>query len=161
LSAAWVDAFNDALQGLDLASVSTGQSLAAKDGRYRIAQIVLDPPAATERAGNAAIGMVLGVEGDHVTLQLVTTPHAPPAEERQAPSTGEREVLAAVSDADVVVVLSYGDAAALSRGELDPVKALSTGQVRVRGDLSVLVAGQALLSAAASALAGLRADTTY
>jgi hypothetical protein len=138
---------------VDLASVATGPSLASSDGRYRIAQVVLDPPTSIEQTGEAAIGTVLEVDGDRVTLRLTTLP--------PAPSAGEREALAAVSDADVVVVLSYDDAVALSKGELDPVKALSGGQVRVRGDLSVLLAGQALLSAAAFALAGLHADTTY
>jgi putative sterol carrier protein len=63
--------------------------------------------------------------------------------------------------ADVVVTLSYEDAAALSRGELDPTEALGTGRVHVRGDLSVLVAGQGILAAAAGRMADLQANTSY
>jgi putative sterol carrier protein len=62
---------------------------------------------------------------------------------------------------DVVVSLSYEDAAALSRGELDPIEALGTGRVQVRGDLSVLLAGQGLLAAAAGRMAELQAGTSY
>ena len=134
----------------DGVAAATMGSLAASDGHYRIAQVVLDPPddlVAAEESG--AIGTVLAVNGDRMTLELVPLP------------SGASGALGAVNDANVVVVLSYADAAALSRGELDPVQALSTGNVRVRGDLSVLVAGQAMLASAASAIAGLHADTTY
>jgi hypothetical protein len=62
---------------------------------------------------------------------------------------------------EVTVVLSYEDAAAMSRGELDPIAALGSGRVRIRGDLSVLVAGQERLAAAASHLAALHQRTTY
>ena len=36
----------------------------------------------------------------------------------------------------------------MSKGELAPAEALNTGRVRVRGDLSVLVAAQQMLNAA-------------
>lgn len=61
----------------------------------------------------------------------------------------------------MVISLGYEDAAALARGELDPTEALAAGRVRVRGDLSVLVAGQALLAAAAAQMAALQAETTF
>jgi hypothetical protein len=48
----------------------------------------------------------------------------------------------------------------MARGDLDPARALSTGRVRVRGELAVLVAGQAVLNAAAAALGGAWADLT-
>jgi putative sterol carrier protein len=61
----------------------------------------------------------------------------------------------------VTIAVSYADAAALSRGELTPAEALNAGRIRVRGDLSALVAGQEMLVAARSATAGLAASTTY
>ena len=56
---------------------------------------------------------------------------------------------------------SYADAADLSRGTLSPAEALAAGRVRVRGDLSVLVAAQQALAAAADLLGPLQAATTY
>jgi putative sterol carrier protein len=52
-------------------------------------------------------------------------------------------------------------AAAISKGEVHPTQALGTGEIRVRGDLAVLVAGQAVLAAAAAHLSDLQATTTY
>ena len=50
--------------------------------------------------------------------------------------------------ADVTIALDYTDAAALATGTLSPAEALTAGRIRVRGDLSVLAAGQELLAAA-------------
>jgi putative sterol carrier protein len=61
----------------------------------------------------------------------------------------------------VTISVSYDDAAALSRGELDPAQLLATGRVKVRGDLSVLVRGQELLAEAAARAAALSAATTF
>lgn len=61
--------------------------------------------------------------------------------------------------ADVTVSLAWPDAAALLAGTFSAADAIAGGRVRVRGDLSVLAAGQGLLSAAGPALAGLRAAT--
>ncbi len=65
--------------------------------------------------------------------------------------------------ADVTVSLPYPDAAALSRGELDPAAAVATGRIRVRGDLSALARGSATLARAGASpgLADLAAATTY
>jgi hypothetical protein len=60
----------------------------------------------------------------------------------------------------VTVSVHYDDAVALARGELDPAKLLAEGRVRVRGDLSVLVSGQALLAQAARSLEPLSERTT-
>ena len=60
----------------------------------------------------------------------------------------------------VQVSIGYQDAAALARGELDPGQLLKTGRVKVRGDLSVLVRGQAMLAEAAGRLEGLSERTT-
>jgi hypothetical protein len=62
---------------------------------------------------------------------------------------------------DVTIVLSYEDAVSMSNGELAPAEALNTGRIRVRGDLSVLVAAQAMLDAARSATVTMRSATTY
>ncbi len=61
---------------------------------------------------------------------------------------------------DVTVSVQFDDAVALARGELDPASLLAAGRVRVRGDLSVLVRGQALLAAAAGRLGPLSERTT-
>jgi putative sterol carrier protein len=61
----------------------------------------------------------------------------------------------------VTVSVSYDDAAGLSRGELEPAQLVASGRLKVRGDLSVLVSGQELLTAAAARLATLSEATTY
>ena len=66
-----------------------------------------------------------------------------------------------VARADVTIALGYEDAAALSAGELSPAEALTAGRIRVRGDLSVLAAGQELLAAAREHTRALDAATTY
>ena len=76
-------------------------------------------------------------------------------------SLSEPGELAKGDRSDVVISLSYEDAAALSRGELDPTEALGAGRVHVRGDLSVLVAGQGILASAAGRMAELQANTSY
>lgn len=60
----------------------------------------------------------------------------------------------------VTVSVSFEDALALARGRLDPARLLAAGRVKVRGDLSVLVSGQALLAAAAARLEPLSEGTT-
>jgi hypothetical protein len=93
---------------------------------FRLLQVVRDAPAGTLR-------VVLSVEPGAVRLEL-----DPPDDDAQA-----------------TVSLTYADAEALSRGELDPAQLLATGRVTVRGDLSVLVAGQAVLAAVGTRVAGL------
>ena len=62
---------------------------------------------------------------------------------------------------DVTIVISYEDAAAMSKGELAPAEALNAGRIRVRGDLSVLVAAQQMLRPPGPAPHGLVPSTTY
>jgi putative sterol carrier protein len=62
--------------------------------------------------------------------------------------------------ANVTIVLTYADAVAIARGELDPAAALAAGRVRIRGELAVLVAGQAMLGAAAAAMGRTLAELT-
>jgi hypothetical protein len=143
LSPEWVTAFNRALDGADLAAVDTTGSLAAAGGTFRVAQVVHGVPGEP------------GASGEVRTLLTVAEGVA--RLERQGANGADD----AGPGADVTVSLSYPDAVALSQGALDPAAALGAGRVRVRGDLSVLVAGQALLAAAARRLADLHVDTTY
>lgn len=129
----WVEAFNQAVAGLEVAPQDAGVSLVADGGSFRVAQVVHGGP-------DGELAVALEVDGGRLRLEL-----------------------GAAGDVrgDVVVSLSYDDAAAMARGELDPGTAVAEGRVRVRGDLAVLVAAQALLVAAAGRLAGLQAGTTY
>ena len=133
----WVAAFNAAVADLDVSSVDAGPSLAVTDGGFRVAQVVHDGPGASE------IRVVLALADGRLAMGL-------------EPTDGPTN-----DPVNVTLSLSYEDAAALSRGEVDPAALVGTGRVRVRGDLSVLVAGQALLAAAAPRLAELQAATTY
>lgn len=133
----WVAAFNEAVEGLDLAGVDTGGALGAADGSFTVCQVVHGGP-----DGDLVVSLV--VDGGRLHL------------EQGDPSDRD-----AAEAARTTISLSYEDAAAMSRGELDPAEALGWGRVRVRGDLAVLVASQALLAAAGGRLAGLQATTTY
>lgn len=139
LTADWVSAFNAALDGAALTDTGNGSSVRAESGHFSVEQDVTGVPDRPDSAG--PLRVVLSVDDGAVTL---STPED---------GSGDR--------ADVVVTLSYEDAAALSRGELDPTEALGTGRVHVRGDLSVLVAGQGILAAAAGRMAELQTNTTY
>jgi putative sterol carrier protein len=153
LSPEWVRAFNHALSGLDLSdavAAAGAGSLTVSQGTFRVAQVVtggpegLAAPGAAGAAGAAAsngstVRTVLTVDGGKLTL--VEDP------------TG------AIA-ANVTVVLTYDDALAIARGSLQPADALAAGRVRVRGELSVLVAGQAVLNAAAVALGRTLTDLT-
>lgn len=138
----WVAAFNKAVSGLDVRGVDTGPSLTADSGSFRVAQVVRGGP-----DGELVVTMTL--EDGRLALELST----PGADlEPAGPAGGEP---------DVTIVLSYEDAAAMSRGQLDPADAITQGRVRVRGDLAVLVAGQLLLAAAVGRLESIHAETTY
>jgi len=165
LSPAWVRAFNDALAGLDLSDAVTAAgagSLTVAGGTFRVAQVVTGGPdglaapgaaasadsassaastsaAATADSNGSTVRTVLTVDGGRLTL--VEDP------------TG------AIAS-NVTVVLTYDDALAIARGSLQPADALAAGRVRVRGELSVLVAGQAVLNAAALALGRTLTDLT-
>jgi hypothetical protein len=136
----WVAAFNAAVADLDVSSVDAGPSLAVTDGGFRVAQVVHHVPGAQE---TSEIRVILALADGRLTMGLEPTDD--PTDD----------------PVNVTLSLSYEDAAALSRGEVDPAALIGTGRVRVRGDLSVLVAGQALLAAAAPRLAELQAETTY
>jgi putative sterol carrier protein len=141
LSPEWVAAFNAAFDGVDLGSEGTDGSLVAGSGRFCVRQVVtaVPPDART-------VQTTLVIDNGAATLTL-DDPGAPQDEEALRPN--------------VVVALPYPMAAAISKGELHPTQALGTGEIRVRGDLAVLVASQAVLGAAAARLAPLQAETTY
>ncbi len=151
----WVAAFNEAVADLDPAGVDLGGSRAAGDGRLRVAQLVQGAPGGDLR-------VLLALVDGRLRLAVRPVDAVGAAGEPGGGPDRPGEPGAADDEApDVTVSLSYDDARALSRGELDPAEAIGQGRVRVRGELAVLVAGQALLSAAAGRLAGLQAATTY
>jgi hypothetical protein len=133
LSPEWVQAFNTALDGLDLTeaiAAAAAGSVTAGAGTFAVAQEVSNVPEGLEAAGGV-VRTVLTVAADRVTFE--SDPN------RTRPT-------------NVTIVLGYEDALAMARGELDPADALAAGRVRIRGELAVLVAGQAVLAAAAAQL---------
>jgi SCP-2 sterol transfer family len=142
LSPEWVQAFNDALAGLDLtdaiAAAGAG-SLTVTQGTFKVAQIVTGTPPSLATSPEATVRTVLAVDNGAITFALDP---------------------AGTNTPDVTVVLSYDDAVAIARGTLSPAEALAAGRIRVRGELSVLVAGQTILNAAAAALGTSLADLT-
>jgi putative sterol carrier protein len=147
LSPAWAAELDTALRGLELpgtgpeAGPGTAGNLRAPVGLVTVVQEVRDTP-----DGDVRLILEIGADGVHLRVE---TPG-----EGQAP--GDESPLPTVT-----IAVSYADAASLSRGELTPAEALNAGRIRVRGDLSALVAGQEMLVAARSATAGLAASTTY
>ncbi len=144
LSPEWVAAYNEVLQGIDLASLgqvgpeSTG-SLAASNGAIRVVLAVHGGP-----DGDSSVVRAAFVAADgRLRLEL---------EDRDDP---------APEPPNVTVALDLEVAAALALGVIDPTEALGRGQILVRGDLSVLVANQALLTTAAGALGDLHERTTF
>jgi len=142
LSPEWVESFDAALRALDLADVLAAAghgSLAAADGAFSVVQVVTGVPPDVAGADSSGAGsrdevrVVLTVEGGRARLERV--PAGPGGDGGTA-----------------TIVLGYPQALALARGELDPADALAAGQVRVRGDLAALVAGQDVLAAAAAQL---------
>jgi hypothetical protein len=136
LTPEWVTGFNGALEGAVLPPPGPDAGLAAADGRFVVAEEVRGTP-------DGDVRLVLRAADG--TLSLEVGPLSAGAD----------------TDADVTVVLDYEDAAALAAGTLSPAEALTGGRIRVRGDLSVLAAGQELLSAAREHTRALDAGTTY
>jgi len=137
LTEEWVAALNGALDGVNLPGPGPEAGLAAADGRFRVAQEVRGAPEGDVR-------LVLAVADGSLTFSL-------------GPLGGP----APTDEVEVTIALEYADAVALSRGELSPAEALTGGRIRVRGDLSVLVAGQELLSTAREHTRSVDAETTY
>jgi len=129
LSPEWVASFDAALGALDLSdavAAAGAGSLAAADGTFSVAQVVTGVPGGTGEAADE-VRVVLTVADGRARLAL------DPGHERAGTAT---------------IALTYADALAMARGELDPADALAAGRVRVRGDLAALVAGQDILAEA-------------
>jgi putative sterol carrier protein len=136
LSPEWVAAFDQALAGVTVPGPGEDAGLAALDGRFTVFQEIHGGP-----TGDVTVALTVDEGSLHLSL----------------PDPGQPEA----EDADVAISLSYEDAVALSKGELVAAEALTAGRVRVRGDLSVLVASQQMLAAAQPYVQALAADTTY
>ncbi len=144
LSPSWAEEFNAALEGVELPGPGPEAGLAAVDGRFTVVQEVHGGP-------DGDVSVVLRVDDGSLRFRV-----------EQASQHGTTDAGAADEwRADVTIVISYEDAAALSKGEMAPAEALNAGRIRVRGDLSVLVAAQEMLVAARSATQALAASTTY
>jgi len=139
LSPEWVAAFNAALDGVTLGPAGGEGSLVAASGSFSVRQVVTGVP---PEGRTLHTTLVVDDGTAHMTLE--------------DPGAADRE-----GDPNVVVVIPYEMAAAVSRGEVHPTAALGTGEIRVRGDLAVLVAGQAMLGTAAVQLGDLQRATTY
>ena len=148
LSPAWVQAFNDALAGLDLSdavAAAGAGSLTVAQGTFAVAQVVTGGPRTAPGAPGPGAGDVDGSpDANGTTVRTVLTVDGGRLTLVEDP-TG-------AMPANVTMVLTYGDALAIARGSLHPADALAAGRVRVRGELAVLVAGQAMLNAAPAAL---------
>jgi len=151
----WVEQFNRAVGDLDVDPAVLGEtSLVAGDRSVRVDQVLHDVP---ERAEPLTVTLVVRDR----RLHLEVAEEAPGAKAPDDPAPDDPapdDPAPAVAAADVTVFVGYADAAALSRGELGPAEAIATGRIRVRGDLSVLVAVQGVLAAAAPRLAGLSSE---
>jgi len=71
------------------------------------------------------------------------------------------ELVPGRGDADVVFTEDWDTAAAIGEGRLSPQAALMEGRIRTSGNVSVVMAAQDSLASVESALAGVRAATTY
>ncbi len=130
LSEEWVGEFNRLAAGVDVPEPGDEAALAARRGSFAMRQVVTGGP-------DGDVTCTLRVAGPRVTMDRSGT-----------------------GDAEVTMILAWEDAVALSQGSFSPADAVAAGRVRVRGDLGVLAAGQAALTAVGEALGPLRADTT-
>jgi putative sterol carrier protein len=143
LSPAWAAEFDAALGGLELppGGPEARPAGGTSTGPVTVVQEVRGTP-------DGDVRLILEIEAGAVHLRVETPDDGhQPGDESPLPT--------------VTIAVSYADAASLSRGELTPAEALNAGRIRVRGDLSALVAGQEMLVAARSATAELAASTTY
>jgi hypothetical protein len=148
LSPEWVHSFDAALGALDLteAIAAAGEgSLLAADGSFAVAQVVEGVPGEADGAGTG------GATGTVRTVLTIAEGHAHLALDPDGTASDA---------ADVTMLLGYADALAMARGELEPADALASGRIRVRGDLSALVAAQAVLQAASAQIGSALEDLT-
>ena len=122
----------------------TEAGLGAIEGRFTVVQEIRGTP-------EGDVALILSVDDGSLHLDLAPIPG----------DGGDRPGGPDPSGADVTIAVSYGDAAAMSKGELSPAEALNTGRIRVRGDLSVLVAAQKMFGAARAITQEQVSPTTY
>jgi len=144
LTTEWAEAANEALAGAALPAPGPDAGLAAAEGHFTVAQEVSGAPEGDIR---------LLVVADGGRLRFEVGPSVRPAPDGPGHEP-EREP-------EVTIALSYADAVAMATGALTPADALNRGRIRVRGDLSVLVAGQQMLDSARALIEGAGAGTTY
>jgi putative sterol carrier protein len=144
LSPAWADQLNAALASGSGGRPDPDGGLATLDGTFTVVQEVRDTP-------DGDLRVVLRVVDGAMTISLIGS---------DGTESG-RAHLDGVVDANVTIVLSYADSVAMSKGELSPAEALNGGRIRVRGDLSVLVAAQQMLLAAHTSTQQSVEATTY
>jgi len=144
LSASWAEEFNTALEGVRLPGPDPEAGLAAADGTFTVVQEVRGAPDGDVRVTLRVADGALGLQVDSLAVD-----------------GADRAGRAGDAEPEVTIVISYDDAAAMSKGELAPAEALNAGRIRVRGDLSVLVAAQQALTAARAATQALVSSTTY
>jgi putative sterol carrier protein len=145
LSPEWAEAFSGVLSGLapSGADPDTDAAAVAPDGPVTVVQEVHGTP-------DGDVRLILRIEDGALGLRL--EPGSADTDHPEGPGS---------TRPNVTIAVSYEDAAAMSRGELTPAEALNAGRIRVRGDLSALVAAQHLLDGARSAARELVASTTY
>ncbi len=141
LTSSWVEELNAALDGVVVTVPGPDAGLAAQAGCFTVAQEVRGAPGGDVR-------LTLEVENGSLHLSLAVL---------DGRGSGNPEV----PEPTVTIALTYEDAAAMAKGELAPSDALTTGRVRVRGDFSVLVAGQQMLAAARAGTLAHSSSTTY
>ncbi len=138
LSDEWVAAFNTALSEVAVPEPGPDASLSTRSGHYTMAEEIRNAPEGAER-------LILEVAEGGAGLRR----------EQTSDVGGDDSGSTDPAPADVTITLAYEDALALSTGELSAADALNAGRIRVRGDLSVLIAAERMLAAARDATAGL------
>jgi putative sterol carrier protein len=143
LSPEWAEEFNEALSSVVLPSPGPDATLATAGGRFTVVQEIRDSP-------DGDLRLTLRVDLGSLRVRIDPLINMP------AGTEGRDE-----DRVDVTIALSYEDASAMSSGELSPAEALNTGRIKVRGDLSVLVATQEILAAARASTQTVGSTTTY
>lgn len=145
LSPGWVEEWNVALESRPSPDQEPDTGPAMPVGLVTVVQEVHGAP-------EGDIRLVMTIDDGSVHFELGAAAGADGEE------AGGRDGPGAV--ADVTIVVAYDDAAAMSRGTV-PAQALTAGLIRVRGDLSVLVATQQVLNDVRAGSEGRLPPTTY
>ena len=151
LTSQWASAVTTALARLPAGAGAAPRPPGASGDTFTVAQLIHDVPADLP-SRDGLVATVLRVEDGRASLSVHPGSSSPEKD------VGPQDV---ASTADAVLSISYPDAVSLGRGDLDPAAALAQGRVRARGDLSLLVAGQELMTAAGARLHAVQAATTY